>query len=125
MSSIPGREAAFGEDDWHCGPRERTIPAPFASISCCMAGEKPGFVNVDELMRQVTFEQAAAYYGVALPEIHRVGNEIRTRCFLNCGRREQTGHRALAIQAEHPAKIWRCHRVRLRARAGTWCRCAT
>jgi hypothetical protein len=74
-----------------------------------MAGEKPGFVNVDELMRQVTFEQAAAYYGVSLPEIHRVGNEIRTRCFLNCGRSDQTGDRALAIQAEHPAKIWRCH----------------
>jgi hypothetical protein len=74
-----------------------------------MAGEKPGFVNVDEMMRQVTFEQAAAYYGVSLPEIHRVGNEIRTRCFLNCGHGEQTGDRALAIQAEHPAKIWRCH----------------
>ena len=34
-----------------------------------MAGEKPGFVNVDELMRQVSLEQAAAYYGVPLPEI--------------------------------------------------------
>ena len=74
-----------------------------------MAGEKPGFVNVDELMRQVTFEQAAAYYGVSLPEIHRIGNEIRMRCFLNCGRSGDTGDRALAIQAEHPAKIWRCH----------------
>ena len=73
-----------------------------------MAGEKPGFVNVDELMRQVTFEQAAAYYGVALPEIHRVGDEIRMRCFLNCGRSGETGQRALAIQAEHAAKIWRC-----------------
>ena len=60
-------------------------------------------------MRQVTFEQAVAFYGVPLPEIHRVGNEIRTRCFLNCGRAEETGDRALAIQAEHPAKIWRCH----------------
>jgi hypothetical protein len=73
-----------------------------------MAGEKPGFVNVDELMRQVIFEQAAAYYGVALPEIHRVGDEIRMRCFLNCGRSGETGERALAIQAEHAAKIWRC-----------------
>lgn len=74
-----------------------------------MAGEKPGFVNVDELMRQVTVEQAAAFYGVTLPEIHRAGNEIRTRCFLVCGRPGDTGDRALAIQAEHPAKIWRCH----------------
>ena len=74
-----------------------------------MAGEKPGFVNVDELMRQVTLEQAVAYYGVPLPEIHRTGNEIRLRCFLACGRHEETGERALAIQPEHPAKIWRCH----------------
>jgi hypothetical protein len=73
-----------------------------------MAGEKPGFVNVDELMRQVTFERAAAYYGVTLPEILRVGDEIRMRCFLNCGRSGETGERALAIQAEHAAKIWRC-----------------
>ena len=74
-----------------------------------MASEKPGYVNVDELMRQVTFEQAVAFYGVQLPEIHRVGNEIRTRCFLNCGQGCKTGDRALAIQAEHPAKIWRSH----------------
>lgn len=74
-----------------------------------MAGERPGFVNVDELMRQVTVEQAAAFYGVTLPEIRRVGSEIRVRCFLACGRPGDTGDRALAIQAEHPAKIWRCH----------------
>ncbi len=74
-----------------------------------MERERSGYVNVDELMRQVTFEQAVAFYGVQLPEIHRVGNEIRTRCFLNCGRSGETGDRALAIQAEHPAKIWRCH----------------
>jgi hypothetical protein len=60
-------------------------------------------------MRQVTLEQAVAFYGVKLPEIHRVGNEIRTRCFLHCGQVCETGDRALAIQAEHPAKIWRSH----------------
>ena len=76
-----------------------------------MAGEKPGFVKVDELMRQVTLEQAVAYYGVSLPEIRRNGNEIRVRCFLACGRHEETGERALAIQPEHPAKIWRCHQA--------------
>jgi hypothetical protein len=47
-------------------------------------------------MAQVTLEQAAAYYGVPLPEIHRVGNEIRLRCFLACGRSGETGDRALA-----------------------------
>lgn len=74
-----------------------------------MNREKSGFINVDALMTQVSLEQAAAYYRVQLPEIHRVGNEIRTRCFLNCGRSGETGDRALAIQAEHPAKLWRCH----------------
>ena len=59
-------------------------------------------------MAQVTLEQAAAYYGVALPEMQRVGSEVRMRCFLNCGRKEETGQRALAIQADHRAKIWRC-----------------
>ena len=60
-------------------------------------------------MAQVTLEQAASYYGVVLPEIvQRVGNEVRMRCFLNCGRKEETGQRALAIQADHKAKIWRC-----------------
>jgi len=74
-----------------------------------MPGERPRFVNVDELMRQVSLETAMSYYGVTLPEIHRIGNEIRMRCFLACGRTEETGDRALSIQAEHPATIWRCH----------------
>lgn len=67
------------------------------------------FVNVDEVMAEVTLDQVAAYYGVALPELHRAEKEVRSRCFLNCGRTEETGDRALAIQAEHRAKIWRCH----------------
>ena len=60
-------------------------------------------------MSEVSLEQAVGYYGVTLPEIHRVGSEIRMRCFLACGRTGETGDRALSIQAEHPAKIWRCH----------------
>lgn len=68
-----------------------------------------GYINVDELLPQITVEQAAAYYGVALPDLHRIGAEIRTRCFLHCGYAEQTGDRALAIQAEHPARQWHCH----------------
>jgi 5S rRNA maturation endonuclease (ribonuclease M5) len=74
-----------------------------------MSSERQGYVNVDELMRQVTLEQAVTFYGVTFPEIHRVGNEIRTRCFLNCGQGCETGNRALAIQADHPAKLWRSH----------------
>ena len=60
-------------------------------------------------MPQVSLEQAAAYYGVPLPELHRVGNETRCRCFLNCGRTCETGDRVLAIQTDHPAKQWHCH----------------
>jgi 5S rRNA maturation endonuclease (ribonuclease M5) len=75
-----------------------------------MAPEKKhSFVNVDELLPQVGLEQAAAYYGIALPELHHVGNETRTRCFLNCGRTGETGDRVLAIQTGHPAKQWHCH----------------
>lgn len=73
------------------------------------AEKKSRFVNVDELMSKISIEQAASYYGVQLPELHRVGNETRTRCFLNCGRTCETGDRVLAIQADHPAKQWHCH----------------
>ena len=74
-----------------------------------MNSERQGYVNVDDLMREVTLEQVAAYYGAELPELHRVGKEVRTKCFLACGCSEATGDRALAIQVDHPAKIWRCH----------------
>jgi 5S rRNA maturation endonuclease (ribonuclease M5) len=73
------------------------------------AEKKSSFIKVDELMPQVALEQAAAFYGVQLPELHKVGSETRTRCFLNCGRTQETGDRALAIQADHPAKQWHCH----------------
>ena len=74
-----------------------------------MAPEKKGFINVDELMPQLTLEDVARHYGVELPELHRVGSETRTRCFLQCGRTAETGDRALAIQHDHPAKQWHCH----------------
>src|SRR5487761_1466366 len=75
-----------------------------------MAAEKSaGFVNVDELMRELTVEQVALFYGVQLPDATRVGNETRMKCFLLCGKGHETGDRALAIQTEHPAKQWRCH----------------
>lgn len=74
-----------------------------------MANEKKTFVNVDELMPQLTLEDVVRFYSVNLPELHRIGSETRTRCFLNCGRNKETGDRALAIQHEHPAKQWHCH----------------
>jgi 5S rRNA maturation endonuclease (ribonuclease M5) len=74
-----------------------------------MPDKNRGFINVDELVSRVTVEQVAAYYGVPLPDLKRIGEETRTRCFLNCGRAQETGDRALAIQETHPARQWQCH----------------
>lgn len=75
-----------------------------------MAKEKPAsFIRVDEVLPQVTLEQAADFYGVDLPELRRIGHETRARCFLNCGRTEETGDRALAIREDEPTKPWTCH----------------
>ena len=74
-----------------------------------MAERKPAFIKVDELLPQITLEQAADYYGVQLPEIRQVGDEIRMRCFLACGRGEETGDRAIAVKANNPVKPWKCH----------------
>lgn len=74
-----------------------------------MTAERSDYVNIEELQAQVTLEQAAAFYGVALPELHSTGQEIRTRCFLNCGRTEETGDRAMAIRSDSSVKKWRCH----------------
>lgn len=77
-----------------------------------MAAErKTTFVNVDELMPKVSLEQAAAYYGVQLPALHQVSDETRTRCFLNCGRSDETGERAMAILLGSPLKTWHCHQA--------------
>src|SRR5437660_7717820 len=74
-----------------------------------MSPEKKSFVNVDELMPKISLEDAARYYGVPLPELHRIGSETRARCFLVCGRKTETGDRVLAIQEGDPAKKWHCH----------------
>ena len=53
--------------------------------------------------------QVANFYGVALPELNKIGSETRTPCFLNCDKKGPTGDRVLAIQADHPAKQFHCH----------------
>lgn len=60
-------------------------------------------------MPRISLERAAGFYGVRLPELHRTGEETRSKCFLACGRTQETGNRALAIQEGHPAKQWACH----------------
>src|SRR4051812_25473819 len=74
-----------------------------------MSPDRPSFVNVDELMPRISLEQVTRFYGVPLPELHRTGNETRTRCFLACGKAKETGDRVLAIQESDPARKWRCH----------------
>src|SRR5262245_33270146 len=95
------------------GMRKRRVyhaSYPSARTSPCMSPEKPSaFVKVDELMSQVSLEQVAAYYGIRLPELHRVGSETRSRCFLLCGRAGETGDRVLAMQESDPARRWHCH----------------
>jgi hypothetical protein len=71
--------------------------------------DKARFIDVGALMPQISVEQVADFYGVALPEIQRRGDEIRAKCFLNCGFGEATGPRALAINVDDPAKKWKCH----------------
>ena len=74
-----------------------------------MSEKKSSFVKVDELLPQVTLERAAEYYGVQLPEMHGILGEVRMRCFLACGRTEETGDRAIALQVDNPVKPWKCH----------------
>ncbi len=74
-----------------------------------MSERKSSFINVDELMPHISIEQAAEYYGISLPQIRHVGDEIRMKCFLACGRAEETGDRAIAVQVDNPVKPWKCH----------------
>ncbi|HUY33168.1 MAG TPA: hypothetical protein VMV69_10330 [Pirellulales bacterium] len=64
---------------------------------------------MDELARQVSTEQVLQHFGLAHEIAHRVGNEIRARCFLYCGKTEPTGDRVLAIKDED-VKRWCCHK---------------
>ena len=85
------------------------LPFCFSPHFPCTIMEKKPFIKVDELMPLVSLPQAAGFYGVELPQLHAAGSETRARCFLTCGKTHDTGDRALAIQADHPAKQWHCH----------------
>lgn len=76
------------------------------------------FVNVDDLIRRVSVDDVMRFYGVTSDSIHRLGGEIRTRCFLNCSKTEPTGDRALAIKVDDDAKRWCCHRYECEHRQG-------
>jgi 5S rRNA maturation endonuclease (ribonuclease M5) len=78
---------------------------------------KHAFVNIDELSRSISIEQVLTHFGLVHEIAHRTGNEIRTRCFLNCGKSEPTGDRALAIKDED-VKRWCCHQYTCPHKAG-------
>lgn len=105
--AIPRGDKAEGQFVGHASVVKFTVPPFFHQT--LMAPEKKTFINVDDLMPQLSVEDIARHYGVTLPELHRVGTETRARCFLQCGKSEETGDRALAIQHDHPAKQWHCH----------------
>lgn len=69
--------------------------------------ESRRYINVDDLAPTVSIEQVLSYYGVNA-ELHRVGQHIRSACFLNCQKSDPTGKRALAIEAEGLHRF-RCH----------------
>lgn len=82
-----------------------------------MNQSRGSFVDVDELMRRVSLDDVCRFYGVPLDAIHRVGDEVRTRCFLNCGKNEPTGDRVLALKTDD-VKRWCCHRYECSHKAG-------
>src|SRR5437588_488510 len=71
--------------------------------------ERSGFIDVEKLMPEVRVEQVLQFYGVGSAELERRGDEIRAKCFLQCGFGGETGPRALAINAADPTKKWKCH----------------
>jgi len=72
-----------------------------------MSERKSGFVDIDELQKQVDWETIWRFYELDPGEVHRTAREIRTRCFLNCGRTEETGTRVVSFDTTAPR--WRCH----------------
>ncbi len=71
-----------------------------------MNRQRKGWIDVEPLIEQVSIDRAAQYYGIAL-QLERTTGEVRTRCFLNCGKTEETGDRAMAIDLDR--KRFRCH----------------
>src|SRR5262249_29684827 len=80
-----------------------------ASFHLAMPAERKSFVNVDELIPQISLERMAAFYGVELDDLRRVGSETRTRCFLACGRTGGPATPALPARPDHPPRQWHCH----------------
>lgn len=75
-----------------------------------MPADRPtAFIPVDDLLPGISVEDVCRFYGVPPPTLNRISSEVRTACFLNCGKSHETGDRALSIQADDPTKRWYCH----------------
>lgn len=74
-----------------------------------MSAEKKSFIPVDELIPLVTLEQMLDYFRVEpRPEVDTERKQIRSECFLLCGRTGETGDRTLAIDNSDPTKRSKC-----------------
>lgn len=74
--------------------------------------KQSGFIPVDELKAQVAdkgLETLLDYYNVTpLKPLRQVRDQIRTHCFLLCGRTEPTRDDALSICTSTPEMKWQC-----------------
>jgi 5S rRNA maturation endonuclease (ribonuclease M5) len=73
------------------------------------AKRSSNYVDVDALVRSLSVDQVAEHFGVDLSAAKRIGNEIRTRCFLVCQHAGESGDRSLAIETASGAMKWKCH----------------
>jgi len=85
-----------------------------------MPPEKKNFINVDELMPQLSLEDVGPATTARLsPNFIKSAVETRTRCFLQCGRAQETGDRGpWQSSTITPAKQWHCHQYGCGKKAG-------
>ena len=77
-----------------------------------MSYNRKGFIRIDELVDNLTgdqVQQVLRELGAPVETIKQQGDEIRTACFLQCGKQHPTSERAIAINSAKPGKVWSCH----------------
>lgn len=65
------------------------------------------YIDVDRLQAEATLEEAAAKCGVHL-DVKQTGKEARIDCPFGCVG-DHTGRREIAVNTEHPQKVFYCH----------------
>ena len=66
-----------------------------------------GYIDVDRLQAETTFEAAASKCGVSL-DVKGTGAEVRIDCPFRCDG-DHAGRKEMAINTENPQKIFQCH----------------